>query len=313
MAHEDALPETAPAQAAALPAVPLADDSLQSIEIDLLREIEGSISRLEFAYSDDTAREHLDVLRTMLAAHVRAYLGHVAARRSRLSPHTSIMYADSVGTPGVVATDFRGLLDAGTISGEQGARLMSFLGDRRTMFVFGERQTGKSTLLNALFELISVDERFVGIDNGTDLPALRDRSFCVRLGVDADTDLPALFAKARRMNPSRLVIGNLQAAETREFVNYLAASPTTAGMGTIQAGSIGTALERIADALDGDTQRARELIATIRPVFVHMHRDARDLPQIVALWSVEGSAYGELLLKEVETTRPLARGLLAEV
>ena len=310
---QDAQPEPASREREACPGISPPDGTLESLEVDLLNEIGSSISRLESVYRDETSREHLDVLRTTIAAHVRAYLGYMAARREQIPPHTSVMYAESVGAPGVVLTNFHSLLDAGTLLGGQGACLMSFLGDKRSLIVFGERQTGKSTLLNALFELVSVDERLVTIDNGTDLPALRDRSFCVHLNGSKDTDVPSLFAKARRMNPSRLVLGELHAEETRELVNFLAEAPTVAGMCTLHATTIGNALETIANDLGGDVRHARELIARIRPVFAHMHRNARGLPQLVALWSVEGSSDGELLLKEVETASPLAHGLLAEV
>lgn len=312
MAHQETPPRTPPQQTATLfPDAPL--DGLQSLETDLLREIETSIARLEVAHPDDASREHLELLRTTVCAHVRAYLGYAAGRRSRLSPHTSLMYADSLHTPGVIATDLRGLLDAGTLVGEQGARLVSFLGERRTLLFFGEPRTGKSTLLNALFELISVDERFVAIDAGVPLPALRDRSFCVHLSVDADADLPALFAKARRMNPSRLVVDDLRAETLHELIGMLAATPLTAGMGTMQATSIGNALESIAGAFGGDTHHARQLIAGVRPVFIHMRRNSRNAPQVAALWSVEGSTNGELILKELETASSPAHGLLAEV
>ena len=223
------------------------------------------------------------------------------------------MYVDSLHAPGVVATDLRGLLDAGTLLGEQGARLVSFLGERRTLLIFGEPRTGKSTLLNALFELISVDERFVAIDAGVPLPALRDRSFCVHLSANAGADLPALFAKAQRMNPSRLVVDDLHPATMRELIGMLAATPSTTGMGTVRATSIGNALESIADAFSGDTDHARELIAAVRPVFIHMRRNSRNAPHVAALWSVEGSTNGELVLKELETATSPTNRLLAEV
>ena len=62
---------------------------------------------------------------------------------------------------------------AARFTGGQGAKLAQFVGDRRTLVIFGERATGKSTLLNSLFELVSVDDRFVAIERGPDLPALQ--------------------------------------------------------------------------------------------------------------------------------------------
>ena len=223
------------------------------------------------------------------------------------------MYAEAVGGPGVLATTFRGLLDSGAISVEQGVRLRSLASDHRTLLVFGDRRTGKSTLLNSLFEMIGVDERLVAIVNGPDLPALRDRSFCVRLGTDDGTDLSALFGKAQRMNPSRLVIGELRAAEVRGFFTMLAGSPRIGGMGTLRADTVGEALTAIADGFGSDVEYARRLIAQVRPVFLHMSRNGGDHPRLAALWSVDGTALDELALSEIETPSPTDKGLLAEV
>ncbi len=140
-----------------------------------------------------------------------AYLEHFIARRARLFSHTSVMYAGEIGAPGVLSTTFRGLLEGGTFTGGQGAKLTQLISDRRTLLIVGERATGKSTLLNSLFELVSVDDRFVAIERSPELPALKERAFCVRLGMDADTDVHSLFAKARRMDPGRLVLGEIHA------------------------------------------------------------------------------------------------------
>ena len=253
------------------------------------------------------------MLRATLSAQVRAYLEHLIARRATLAPHTSVMYAQGVGGPGALATTLRGLIDAGALSVEQGVRLRSLANDRRTLLVFGERRTGKSTLLNSLLEVIGVDERLVAIVNGPDLPALRDRSFCVRLGIDDGTDLPALFDKAQRMNPSRVVIEDLRAAEVRGFFTMLAGSPRLGGLGTLRAGTVEEALAAIANGFGGDVEYAHRLIAQVRPVFLHMSRNGGDQPRLAALWGVDGTADGELVLSEIATPSPMGKGLLAEV
>src|SRR5665647_3389209 len=149
-------------------------------------------------------------------------------------------------------------------------------------------KAGKSTLLNSLFEVVSVDDRFVAIERGPDLPALKERSFCVRLGVDADTDVPSLFAKARRMDPGRLVVGEIHRAEVREFFSLLAEDPRIGGMATLRAGSVSRAIDAIVAAFGGDDAYARELIANVKPAFVHMHSDETGRPRLAAIWSIAG-------------------------
>ena len=260
----------------------------------------------------ESTREHLEILRSLLKAQVTAYLEHFVARRATLFSHTSVMYAGEVGAPGVLSTTFRGLLEGGTLTGGQGAKLAQFLGDRRTLVIFGDRATGKSTLLNSLFELVPVDERFVAVERGPDLPALKERSFCVRLGVDGGTDIPALFAKARRMDPGRLVVGEMHAEEVREFFSLLADDPRAGGLATLRAETVHRALDDIVVAFGGDDAYARKLLARVRPFFIHMHSDEKGLPRLAAIWGIEGLDGGELLLREVQTAAPATSMLVAE-
>jgi len=288
------------------------DATLRAVQVALINEIDEAISKLERARIGEATREHLELLRSLLKAQVSAYLEHVAARRATLFPHTSVMYAGEVGAPGVLSTTFRGLLEGGTFTGGQGATLAQLIGDRRTLVIFGERATGKSTLLNSLFELVSVDDRFVAIERGPALPALKERSFCVRLGVDSDTDIPALFAKARRMDPGRLVVGEIHRAEVREFFSLLAEDARIGGMATLRGDSVSRAVDAIVAAFGGDVAYARELIANVKPAFVHMYADETGRPRLAAIWSIADLVDGELVLEEVDTGAPAASRLVAE-
>ncbi len=288
------------------------DAALRAVQVALLKEIDTAISRLERARIGESTREHLEILRSLLKAQVTAYLEHFVARRATLFSHTSTMYAGDVGGPGIISTTFRGLLEGGTLNGGQGAKLAQLLTDRRTLVIFGDRATGKSTLLNSLFELISVDERFLAVERGPDLPALKERAFCVRLSVDGETDVPALFAKARRMTPGRLVVGEMHAPEAREFFAMLADDPRVGGLATMRAETVSRAVDGIVAALGGGVVEARALVASVRPVFVHVHSDEKGRPRLAGIWSVEGLEDGELTLREVETGAPAASELEAE-
>ncbi len=288
------------------------DAALRAVQVALIKEIDEAVSRLERARMGEATREHLEIMRSLLKAQVTAYLDHFVARRATLFSHTSVMYAGEVGTPGVLSTTFRGLLEGGTLSGGQAAKLAQFLSARRTLLIFGDRATGKSTLLNSLFELVPVDDRFVAIERGPDLPALKERSFCVRLGVDDRTDIAALFAKARRMDPGRLVVGEIHKDEVREFFGLLADDPRVGGMATLRADSVSRAVDAIVNAVGGDEAYARQLVAKVAPALAHMHSDELGKPRLAAVWSVEGLVDGELVLHEVDTGAPVASELLAE-
>src|SRR5665811_139291 len=170
-------PETAGADGAPQGVAAVGRDvALRAVQVALIKEIDAAIARLENAPADAATREHLEVLRTLLTAQVTAYLEHIKARRAKLFPHTSVMYAGDVAPPGGLPTTLGGLLEGGTLNRGQGARLAQLVSDRRTLLIFGERGAGKSTLLNSLFELVPVDDRFVAIEQGPDLPALKELS-----------------------------------------------------------------------------------------------------------------------------------------
>ncbi len=132
-----------------------------------------------------------------------------------------------------------------------------------------------------------MDERFVSMERGPDLPALKERSFCVRLKVDDDTDIAALFAKARRMQPGRLVVGEVHREEMRHLFALLVEVPTIGGLATLRAETVHKAVAVIAKSVgDGDPAAGRAVLAAVRPVFVHMHSDEKGRPRLAALWSV---------------------------
>lgn len=288
------------------------EEALRAVQAQLLKEVDDAINKLARARVGESTREHLEILRGLLKAQVTAYLDHFVSRRATLYSHTSVMYAGEVGPPGVLSTTFRGLVDGGTLTGGQAATLMSLLGERRTIVIFGDRATGKSTLLNSLFELVPVDERFVAVERGPGLPALKERSFCVRLGVDADTDIAVLFAKARRMTPGRLVVGEMHSAETREFFAMLADDPRIGGLATVRADSVGHLVDAIVRAAGGTLDEARAKVAAVHPVLAHMHVDEKGLPRLAALWDVGGLSAGELALTEVNTGLAARHRLAAE-
>lgn len=283
-------------------------------EKNLLAKLDETINSMQRARLGDEAREHLEILRALLKAQVSAYLGHFTTSRATLFTQTSTMYAAAVGEPGVISTTLRGLIEGRTITSSQAAKVAQLIADRRTLLIFGDRATGKSTMLNALFELVSLDERFVAVERGPDLPALKERSFCLRLTIGDDTDLQALFGKARRMQPGRLVIGEIHGVEIPLFFDLLAADPRIGGFATLRAESVNKALEKVVDGLAAspDKTAARHVVAETQPVFLHMHSDEKGVPRLAALWEVGARANGELELSEVATTASQSSELVAE-
>jgi type IV secretory pathway ATPase VirB11/archaellum biosynthesis ATPase len=275
-------------------------EALRRVEKSLLAKIDEAADSIARTRLADGPREHLEVLRALLKAQVSTYVGHFTAKATLFS-QTSVMYAGEIGPPGVISTTLRGLIEGHTVTTAQAKQLARYVAERRTLIVFGDRATGKSTLLNALFELVSVDERFVSVERDAHLPALKQRSFCVRLSIDDHTDVAALFAKAEKMQPSRLVVGELHGEETLHFFDLLYRNAKIGGMATLRADSMHEAVELLLAQLEPELDRepARKLLAQTRPVFAHNRSDEHGRPRLAAVWSVAGvDAEGELLLRE---------------
>jgi hypothetical protein len=274
--------------------------ALQRELVALLDEMINSYLAPEAA---DEVHEHLEVLRVLLKSQVAAYLDYIV-ERTTLTVSTSPMYEDQVGPQAPPTTSLRSLIEGGTLTSGQAARLADYVSDHRTLLVFGDRATGKSTLLNALIEIVSVDERFVSIEHVDHLPALKDRSFCVRLSVGDDTDLDSLFAKALKMQPSRIVIGEIHGDEILFLLNALKKSPGVGGFCTLRADSVHKAVARVVRQMQMHVNAAdsKRLVGETRPVLVHMRSDEQGAPRLAAIWSVEGAdANGEIVLSEQAT------------
>lgn len=276
------------------------DSVMARLERDVNAMLDEMLDQFRAEAVGDEPREYLDALRVLLKAQVTAYMSFVTSRRS-LSSTTSTMYAGELSPAGPVPTTLRGLIEGGTMTTAQAARLASYVSDRRTLLIFGDRSTGKSTLLNALLELIPVDERLVSIEHSDHLPALQDRSFCVRLSVDDDTDVEGIFAKAMKMQPSRIVVGEVHADEILYFLRELRSRPESGGFCTVRADSVHLAVAKLLRQMERHVAApdARQLVGDTRPVLVHMRSDERGDSRLAAIWGVEGlDADGEILLHE---------------
>ena len=237
------------------------DVALRAVQIALIKEIDASISKLERARIGESTREHLEILRSLLKAQVTAYLEHFVARRATLFSHTSVMYAGEVGSPGVISTTFRGLLDGGTLTSGQGAKLAPVRGRPAHADHLRRPRDGQ------------VDAAELALRAGPRRRALRrHRAWTRPAGAQgalvlrpprrrrATPTSRRSSRKARRMVPGRLVVGEMHADEVREFFSFLAEDPRVGGMATLRAETVHRALDIIVAAFGGDTASARELV-----------------------------------------------------
>jgi type IV secretory pathway ATPase VirB11/archaellum biosynthesis ATPase len=148
---------------------------------------------------------------------------------------------------------------------------------KRTMIISGGPHVGKSTLLNALIDLLPKDHRIVSVDDTeNDLPILSERSFTVQLTARRGTAARgATFRRAAGMKPTWLVAGELARSDGPGFLDALSVG-VTAGLATVQAPDPETIMNEWLAISKGVTQQIKDL----NPLVVHLVRDGDDPPRV---------------------------------
>jgi len=143
----------------------------------------------------------------------------------------------------------RELVELGTLSEPQLARLEEAVRSRRSILVSGGTGAGKTTLLNALSGFIAADERLVTIEDAAEL-RLQGRHV-VRLesrpaGVEGrgEVTIRDLLRNALRMRPDRIVIGEVRGPEALDLLAALNTGHRGA-LSTVHANSPADALARL--------------------------------------------------------------------
>jgi len=141
------------------------------------------------------------------------------------------------------------LVELGTLSEAQRARLEAAVAERLSILVSGGTGSGKTTLLNALSGFIAPGERVVTIEDAAEL-RLQQRHV-VRMesrpaGVEGrgEVTIRDLLRNALRMRPDRIVIGEVRGPEALDLLMALNTGHEGA-LSTVHANSPADALSRI--------------------------------------------------------------------
>ncbi len=238
-------------------------------------------------HPDADERERAALLDQLLTGILRSYGSYHLSRAAQLDASTSVMYA--AGHPRVgeragaqlLNVPLRSLVDSNTVSTWQARYLNSSLGMKRSLIVTGTKQTGKSTLLNSLVQLLPVDQRLVAVEDQEQLPALRGRSFTVHLtakpGTPAGTNA---LERAADMHPTWIVLGELQRREALPFLRALAGG--ISGLATIVAPDPEVMLH---DWVGAQPELAQYL-RPVAPLLAHVDRNNLGQPRLVRLCEV---------------------------
>src|ERR1700732_3142443 len=139
-----------------------------------------------------------------------------------------------------------------------------------TILVAGRTNSGKTTLINALINLIPVAERLLIIEDAAEIQPRAGN--VVRRFATAGADLKRQVFESLRDRPDRIIIGEVRGSEAKDMLEA-AATGHSGGLSTIHANSCDEALTRLARLAQCDQQFIREAIDLV--VFMERMPDGR--------------------------------------
>lgn len=228
--------------------------------------------------SSEEERAHLMLLARILQAVVNSYGAHQLDQAATLEAARAGVYGPGAQAgQRVLNVSLRRLVDDQLMTPWYARFLNSNLQIKRTIIISGGANVGKSTLLNALIDLLPRDHRIVAIDDSDeDLPTLRDRSFTVQLKAKRGTPARnATFRKAADMKPTWVVTGELARRDGPGFLDALTVG-VTGGLTTVQAPDP----EGILNEWLALSKGAAEQIKRLNPLVVHLERENEGQPRV---------------------------------
>jgi Flp pilus assembly CpaF family ATPase len=139
----------------------------------------------------------------------------------------------------------------------QAGYIQSAILNRSTILIAGGTNSGKTTLINALINLIPLTERLLIIEDAGEIQARPGN--VVRRFATPGADLKRHVFESLRDRPDRIIVGEVRGAEARDMLEA-AATGHSGGLSTIHANSCDEALTRLARLAQCDQQFIREAI-----------------------------------------------------
>lgn len=212
--------------------------------------------------------------------------------------------------------DFPKLVEFGAMSPEMAQLLMIASRCRLNILISGGTGSGKTTMLNALSQFISENERIVTIEDAAELKLLQPH--VVRLetrkaGIEGTgtIDQRDLVINSLRMRPDRIVVGECRGAEAFEMLQAMNTGHD-GSMSTLHANTPRDALARVEAMVMMATnnlplEAIRRTIVSAVDIVIQisrLHDGSRKVMSIAEVIGIEGS---NVVLEEIFRFQPLSQ------
>lgn len=197
------------------------------------------------------------------------------------------------------------LIEFGTINEEAAQFLGKVVRAGYNIFISGGTNSGKTTFLNALSAFIPGDERVITIEDSGELQIQQVENL-VRLETrtanaqgEGAIGIGDLIRASLRMNPSRIVVGEVRGAEARELLNSFN-SGHDGGLSTAHANSVADMLARLETMVlmgaELPLPAIRSQIASALDIMIHLGRMRDKSRKVFEIAEVDGYEDGQIRL-----------------
>lgn len=183
----------------------------------------------------------------------------------------------------------------GAMTAEVASLLQHLVQSHRNLFIAGATGSGKTTLTNALLQVIAPSERLVVIETIHELLVSSPNHLLLEADEEQGYTINRLLLSALRLLPDRIIIGEVRGQEAFGLLNA-ANTGHPGSIATLHANSAPETLQRLEDmALMGEHKLQIEAvkwrIANTKPVIVYIeqvHREGKWRPTLTQIVEVTG-------------------------
>ena len=197
------------------------------------------------------------------------------------------------------------LVSYGSLSEEAACFLQKLVKAGYNIFISGGTNSGKSTFLNALSAFIPEDERVITIEDSAELQIqhvpnlVRLETRNVNTQGEGEITIGDLIRAALRMNPDRIVVGEVRGKEASELLNSMNTGhdgSLSTGHGNSPKDMLNRLETMVLTGVELPLPAIRSQIASAVDIIIHLGRLRDKSRRVLSIAEIGGVSNGEIQL-----------------